>query len=275
MPFATNRTRTSRLPATLRRLAYSGAAAGLLSLCAFGGSRAPAQNPARALPFAPGEELHFRGSSPRLGSFGRATMKVEDGQDIRGQQTYELSFDFDGRVGIFGVHDRTRSWVTQRTMSSLRYQKDERSPITSRHQAVEIVPEEHRWQDAGGEHGTLPTDQPQDELSFLYLLRTLPLADTATVRVDRHYDAARNPVTVKVLGRGKLTVPAGRFDAVQVEMRVKDPARYRGQQTGVIRIWMTDDARRIPLSIESSFPVAGQVTLVLVSGAQPGAGAGT
>jgi hypothetical protein len=53
MPFVILRTRNSRFPLTLRRFAYMGAAAGLLSLCAFGGSRAPAQNPVRALPFAP------------------------------------------------------------------------------------------------------------------------------------------------------------------------------------------------------------------------------
>jgi hypothetical protein len=269
MPSTTVRKRVPHLPPSLRRLACAGAAAGLLSLAAFGGARAPAQNRGGALPFAPGEELHFRGSSPRLGSFGRATMKVVGGQEVRGRQAYELSFDFDGRVGIFGVHDRTRSWVTPHGMTSLRYRKDERSPISARHQAVEIMPEERRWQDAAGEHGTLPTDQPQDELSFLYLLRTLPLADSATYRVDRHYDAARNPVVVKVLARGPVTVPAGRFEGVQVEMRVKDPARYRGQQAGVVRIWMTDDERRIPLSIESTFPVAGQVTLQLVSGAGP------
>jgi hypothetical protein len=66
---------------------------------------------------------------------------------------------------------------------------------------------------------------------------------------------------VKVLGRESVTVGAGTFDALLVEMRVRDPAHYRGE--GVIRIHLTDDARRLPLRIESTIPVAGTALLTL------------
>ena len=53
----------------------------------------------------------------------------------------------------------------------------------------------------------------------------------------------------------------GGFATLLVEMRVKDPARYRGD--GVIRINLTDDHCRIPVRIESAVPLAGDATLTL------------
>jgi hypothetical protein len=48
-----------------------------------------------------------------------------------------------------------------------------------------------------------------------------------------------------------------------VEMRVKDPRRYKGE--GVLRIHLTDDACRIPVRIESTMPVLGTTVLTLES----------
>jgi hypothetical protein len=64
-----------------------------------------------------------------------------------------------------------------------------------------------------------------------------------------------------VVGREQLTVKAGTFETVLVEMRVRDPARYKGE--GVIRIHFSDDDRRLPLRIESTLPVAGTALLTL------------
>jgi len=107
----------------------------------------------------------------------------------------------------------------------------------------------------------MDTAEPLDELSFVFFLRTLPLAPGDTYSFDRHYDPARNPVRVRVVGRGPLRVPAGEFRAVEVEMRVRDRTRYGGE--GVIRIHFTDDARHLPLRLESQIPVAGRMVLAL------------
>ena len=109
----------------------------------------------------------------------------------------------------------------------------------------------------------MPTGAPLDELSFVYFLRTLRLADGDTYTFTRHYDTARNPVRVRVIGRGRIRVPAGEFDAVEVEMRVRDANHY-GRE-GVIQFHFTDDARRIPIRMESQIPVAGRMVLSLES----------
>ena len=107
----------------------------------------------------------------------------------------------------------------------------------------------------------MPTGAPLDELSFVYFLRTLRLADGDTYSFDRHYDTARNPIRIRVVGRGPVRVPAGEFRAIEVEMRVRDARQYGGE--GLIRLHLTDDAHRTPVRIESRIPRAGHMTLLL------------
>jgi hypothetical protein len=187
-----------------------------------------------------------------------------------------LRFDFRGRVGPVVVENHSRSWFDPAETASFRFTRTERSPFSSSRDDVRMDRATRRW--TGGEEGpggAMPTAAPLDELSFIYFLRTLRLADGDGQSFTRHYDSTRNPVVVRVLGRGAVRVPAGEFPAVRVEMRVRDPRQYGGE--GVIRIHFTDDARRIPLRIESRIPRAGQMVLSLAAltpscGADPGAG---
>ncbi|MBD0320485.1 MAG: DUF3108 domain-containing protein, partial [Gemmatimonadetes bacterium] len=162
------------------------------------------------------------------------------------------------------VEDRTRSWFDPEGMASLRYTKRERTPVSSRAQDVRMDLAAGRWSSAAEGGGALATASPLDELSFLFFIRTLPLKNGDVYNLTRHYEARRNPVVVTVLGRGPIRVPAGRLDAVEVLMRVKDPARYGGE--GVIRLHLTDDDRHVPLRIESAVPRAGRMVLSLESG---------
>jgi hypothetical protein len=109
----------------------------------------------------------------------------------------------------------------------------------------------------------LPADAPLDELSFLFYVRTLPLVDGASYRLDRHFDARRNPVTFRVLRRESVRVPAGEFASIVVEMKVVDPDRYGG--VGTIVLHLSDDERRVPLRIVSSIPGQGRITFSLES----------
>lgn len=216
-----------------------------------------AQEGARTEPFAPGEVLTYRAVSGRFGRFGTGTMRVHGPVDVRGEQALQLSFDFQGRVGVFGVADRTRSWISTDDHSSLRYQRVERSPLGSHSEQVEIYPQEGRWEDASGKSGDTECQHPQDELSFIYYLRSLPLADGAEYTLTHHFDAGRNPVTLKVLRRETTEVPAGRFQTVVVEMRVRD------DRVSAMRLFLTDDSARVPVRIESSAPWVGSTRLLL------------
>lgn len=206
----------------------------------------PGGSGAQSRPFALGEVLSYRAVSSRFGTFGTGTLRVDGPEELRGQSTIRLSFDFRGRVGPFRVEDQTRSWLVADDMSSIRYTKRERSPLGSRNEDVDIVPGERRL----------------DELSFLYHVRCLPLEDGKTYSLALHFDPGRNPVVVRVLRRERTVVPAGEFATVVVEMRVKD-SRFGGNGTLVLHL--TDDATRVPVRIESSAPWVGATRLLLES----------
>lgn len=230
-------------------------AVGLLALAA----------PARAQenekrPFAAGEELTY---AVKIGSFsgtGTGHLRVDPAEPLRDEPVVLLRFDFESNVGPFTVRHHSRSWLSTRRMASLRYEIDEKAPVGAKRDTVELFPETRHWQGQHGQ-GTSPSAEPLDELSFLYALRTLPLAPGHIYELERHYDAKRNPVKVRVLRRESTSVPAGEFPAIVVEMVVSDPDRYGGK--GVLRLFLTDDARRLPVRIESKVPMAGELVLQL------------
>ena len=223
----------------------------------------PASPPARSsLPFGVGEELVYRASLGRFGGTGRGTMRVEALEQVGGRATYRLHSDLRGRLLGLGAQDHAQSWLDPVRMASLRFTKRERNPLSSFTEAVDLYPERRRWV-AGSDSGELLTDAPLDELSFIYFLRTLPLGDGDEYVFDRHYDAARNPTRVRVVARERLTVPAGEFRTIVVEMRVRDARRYDDE--GVVRLHLTDDARRIPVRIETRLRLGGPTVLALES----------
>jgi Protein of unknown function (DUF3108) len=99
------------------------------------------------------------------------------------------------------------------------------------------------------------------EVDERFPFSTLTLTPGLVHRMDRHFDARRNPVTVRVLRREVLRVLAGEFSTVVVEMEVRDPERFGGR--GMLLLHLTEDARRLPVRIESRVPVAGQLVLEL------------
>lgn len=248
-------------PSAARRVA---AAALLVLASTHGAGVAGAQGEGAAtLPFAAGDTLSYSARVANFGRVGRATMWVEGPSQLRGVEALVLHFRFRARVGPVKAEDRTESWIDARTMATLRFSKHERHPLSRHDERVELFPAERRWEAEGGERGVSPTELPLDELSFMFFLRTLPLAADTTFEFNRHYDAARNPTIVRVLGRKTITTGAGEFRTVKLEMRVRDPRRYRGE--GIIRINLTDDVRRLPVRIESAMPTIGTAVLTLDS----------
>jgi len=210
---------------------------------------ARAQEPEGERPFMEGEALAYQVSLGRHGRSGTGWLRVEPAQPLREEPVVLLRFDFETTVGPVLLQHHSRSWLSARRMVALRYELDERVPFNSVREQVDIFPERSAVKD------------PLDELSFLYALRTLTLTPGAVFRMDRHFDARRNPVLVRVLRREALHVPAGDFSTVVVELEVRDPKRFGGR--GVLRLYLTDDARRLPVRIESQVPVAGQLVLEL------------
>lgn len=213
------------------------------------------------LPFGAGESLVYKVSSVRFGAIGRSTMRVSGVEEVRGRSTLQVEFELQGKVGPFTIEDRTRSWIEPAGLRSLRYEKRERHPLATKNEEVEIFPAESRWSAADGRSGTLQTEDPLDELSFIYLVRTIDLDPGAAISLNRHYDAERNPVQLRLIGTERLPLPVGVFPVRIVEMQVRDGKRFNG--SGVIRLYLTDDDKRYPVRIETTLPVVGKLILDL------------
>jgi hypothetical protein len=225
------------------------------------GAAASAQQ-AADLPFGPGERMTYAGRV-HVGVGGSGTIWVEGPVELRGQHTWVLHSDIEGKLGPIRASVRNASWLDPMRMASLRYTSSERHLWKKHDDAVEIFPAEQRWTSRGGMTESSSTEQPLDELSFLFYLRTLPLAPDAVLTLSRHFDETRNPTLVRVVGREEIEVGAGRFRAIVVEMQVRDARHYEGE--GTIRVHLSDDRCRLLLRLESTVPGAGSATLALTS----------
>jgi hypothetical protein len=109
----------------------------------------------------------------------------------------------------------------------------------------------------------LPTDEPLDDVSFLYFARTIPLEVGQTYTFYRYYKESGNPVVLKVLRREKVRVPLGEFDTIVIQPVVRAGGLFG--EGGEAEVYLTDDSRRLLVQLRSKVPVLGYLNLELVS----------
>jgi hypothetical protein len=104
--------------------------------------------------------------------------------------------------------------------------------------------------------------EPLDDGAFLYWIRTIPLEVGQSYSFNRYFRPDRNPVTIRVLRREPVTVPAGRFDAIVIQPVIKSRGIF--SENGRAEIWLSDDDRRIMLQMKSRLSF-GSLNLYLKS----------
>ena len=229
--------------------------------------RSDAEATGAALPFGIGERLSYVVSTSHFGKVGHAVMALDGPAEVRGVPTLVASFTTRIKVVLMTASNESRSWIDPIRMTSLRFAKHEHRPFSSVNDSVEIFPALHHWASAQGDSGIAQSDAPLDELSFIYFLRTTSFAPDSTYAFDRHYDTRRNPTTVRVVKRETLHTPAGTFETVELEMRVRDRTSYKGE--GVLHLWISEDRCHLPVRMESVLPVLGTGILTLESAVTP------
>jgi hypothetical protein len=100
----------------------------------------------------------------------------------------------------------------------------------------------------------------QDALSSFYLTRFLALPVGGRVAFDYHASRKTAVMEVRVLGRETVHTPAGKFDCVVIEPLLKAGGIFKNN--GRLVIWLTDDARRMPVQMRSKVAI-GSVKVVL------------
>ncbi len=224
-------------------------------------------NVRNAPPFSSGEKLTYDISWSNIVQAGTAVMEAHKEPLPDGKAAYRFTSTAQstGLVHKFyKVADRIDSLVDGETLYSLSFHLDQshgkrkkKRDLTFNHTERTVVVS------SGGREVVYPVpEDTQDALSALYYLRTVrDLADGTTVTFNVYDDNKTWSVDVQVLGREKLTTVLGELSTI----KLRTYPRYEGvfQHKGEIYFWLTDDARRVPVLMQSTISI-GSIISTLV-----------
>ncbi len=201
---------------------------------------------------------------------GNSTLNLREVVDFNGRPAFHIvseakSTPFCDR--FYAVRDINESWLDVADMHSLGYSKKLREGQFFRDEWVlydypgkkflsKTTNKDGQFTWNGG---TIP-GSVQDILSSMYLLRSKDLKVGTEVTLD--VNTKQNwPLVIKVIRKKRVDVPAGSFNTLEVEPSLRDEGIFI-QKGKRLQIWLTDDARRIPvrMSVEVFF---GNVTASL------------
>ncbi len=229
------------------------------------------------VPFGPGERLEYK---VKLGVFnvGQGSLEVVGLDTIRGQTAYHLQLALNASqfFGAIKVRDRFDSWMDVHSLASLRFHKDQHEVSYKSQKKYEIFPDEQRWGrgDAGTDSGETLSDQPLDEIAFLYFIRTLPLEVGEEYTFNHYFKEDGNPIVLKVLRRETKEVPAGTFETIVVQPIIQTDGLF--SEGGEAEVYFTDDEERRIVYLRSEIPVVGSITLhlekIIENHVRPGSG---
>jgi len=212
------------------------------------------------LPFGPGESFEF---SVKLGllSFGSARMEVVEPDTIDGHATWKLRMSVDIGSLFYDANDTLESWFDPAERLSRRFEKRFRNSKRNQNRIYRFDPEAGTYTRSDRDSVYRAPNDMLDDVSFLYVVRTVPLEVGQTYEFPRYYDPRKNPLVVKVLKRERMELP----DKSKVRCLVLAPVigtsgLFRPEAHA--RLWLTDDARRIPVQIKADIGI-GDGTLRL------------
>jgi len=212
------------------------------------------------VPYGVGERLDYEVRFGRL-KVGSGSMEVAGLQDVRGRETWHTVFQVRGGTFFYRVNDVYESWVDTRTGNSLRYRQDLNEGSREVERIFNFFPDRGIFIEEG-DTAEVSVRNPLDDGSFLYFLRTIPLSVGETYTFNRYFRPDRNPVTIRVLRKERVTVPAGEFDAIVVQPVIKSRGIF--SENGRAEVWLSDDENRIMLQMKSALSF-GSLNLYLKS----------
>jgi hypothetical protein len=173
------------------------------------------------------------------------------------------SNDFISR--FFPVEDKIESFIDTENLVPLEfkiYQREGRR-VKSREVHYDQVNHKVLQVEEGKEETFNIEPGTQDALSVLYFFRTLEFPPPGESSFIKVYEGGKNwDLEIKVLGKEAIETPIGSFNTVKTVAM----AKYEGifLNKGDITVWFTDDARHVPVQMQSKVTI-GSVAVLLVS----------
>ncbi len=230
----------------------------LLAFALLQGVPTAAARPPLAYPWTVGEKLTY---SAKLGmlTLGEGTLEVAGIDTVRGVESFRLRFRLQGKNIIYSLDDVLESYVGTRDMISRRFVQDFVENKKATHRLYEIYPDSGFFREQGKPGAQPSPPDPLDDAAFFYFVRVTELEVGKKYTYNRYFRKDKNPVTIEVTKREKMELPDGREVNCLVLHPVIDTKGLFSKRSDT-RIWLTDDARRLPVQIRSKFPF-GTITL--------------
>jgi hypothetical protein len=205
----------------------------------------------RSAPFYPGESMEYAVGYGRLPA-GSLEIGIDKLDTLHGRPAYHIVFRAASNQAISYIYDinsREESWFDAREFYSLRYRRE--STENDKTRTKEYVFDQQRQVRIEPDGDTSPASpRAVDQVAMFYYVRLLPLEPGAEFVLRNQADPDDNPLTIEVLKRERVKVPAGTFDTFVLDLDVKtDGGLFK--KGGENRIWVTTDSRHIPVKISS------------------------
>lgn len=215
--------------------------------------------PAVSLPRVPweGERLVFEVTWFKLKG-GTAVLEVSEGAEVQGRKVHQISAVTNSNSFVDKFHrvrDRVDSFVYADNLSSGRFKVHQEE---GKYRQDKEIYFDYAKGTAEYTVGKETSSYPipifiQDALSSLYYLRTRELVIGKPVIIDVFEDKKLWQVEVQVVGRERISTPAGEFDTVLVNPLLKFEGIF--QRKGELYIWLTDDSRKMPVRMKSKIKI--------------------
>ncbi|HEY6872275.1 MAG TPA: DUF3108 domain-containing protein [Geobacteraceae bacterium] len=200
---------------------------------------------------------------------GSATQEISDDNDTTRIVSTARSADWIS--AFFPVEDRVESILTRVPSPGLGLPLNFRMKVKEGHHRRdrEIIFDHARGKaryinHLGGDKAEVEIGKnTYDPYSSFYYVRTLPLEVGKSVYVSILDNKELWKVEVQVLKKERLKTILGEVDTILIKPLMKSEGIF--QRKGEIYIWLTDDARRIPVKMKTKVTI-GSVTATLVGG---------
>jgi hypothetical protein len=205
----------------------------------------------REVAFNPGEQLEYAISYGPVPA-GSMQLEVLELITFAGRPAYHFASQVESNRAvsyIYEIESEEEAWFDAERLYSLRYKRESVENDKERERNYTFDQERNLRVQPDGE--TKPASpRAVDQLSMIYYLRLLPYAQGAKFTLRNQADPDDNPLTVRVVKKERIKVPAGTFETWVVEMHlVTDSGVFK--KGGENRIWFTTDERHVPVRLSS------------------------
>jgi len=224
-------------------------------------------NMVSAVPFPVGERLSF---NAKYGIFnvGSAAMEVMGIDTVHNVEAVHIRFRISGGALWYHLDQTIESWVGRYDFRSRRFSSVQDERDRHRERQYEIFPDSGFYREVGRDTTFATVLEPLDDASFLYWIRTVPLDVGKRYEYPRYFRPDRNPVIIEVVRRERVSVAGKKWRALVVRPKIPQARGIFAEKSETL-IWLSDDAQRLVLAIQSKFSF-GQVTLKLKDYVVPG-----